>query len=107
MVRDSLEFRFVEVQSQLLAAPKVFEVSGGAEDGEEGYPFYSVQVQELGEAFDEVLEISWSTMHDELYVAGRIGGEDAWVTSEKHPFEDARGTDVLDAGILRPKRETP
>ena len=105
-----LEFRFVEAEGQLVIAPGLVEMVGGSEDGTEAYPFFSVHLSGLMELFDQPPEVLWTTMHDELHVdglhvEGKIDGQDAWVTFQKAPFDDAKAaSEVVDGGMVRPKR---
>jgi hypothetical protein len=102
----SLDVRFVPVESQLVVAPALAEIVGGAEDGEEVYPLFSAHLAELAKTFDGMPEMSWDTMYDELHVEGEIDGEDAWITIQKFPFSDDDETRwVIEEGTLRRRKD--
>ena len=48
-------------------------------------------------ALDEVPEVMWQTMHEELWIEGTIRGEAAFVIIRRNPF-DAAGTRESSAG---------
>ena len=84
----SFELRFSPGECRLIIAPVLDEIVGGAEDGEEVFPFFSMHLTELAQAFDALPEMSWDTMHDKLHVEGEIDGEDVWITIQKFPLKD-------------------
>ncbi len=73
--------RFSPEECQLIIAPALAEIVGGAEDGEEVFSFFSMHLAALTQAFDALPEMSWDTMHDDLHVEGEIDGEDDWTRS--------------------------
>jgi len=94
------------VECQLIIAPVLAEIVGGAEDGEEVFPFFSMHLAALAQAFDALPEMSWDTMHDDLHVEGEIDGEDAWITIQKFPFEEEdRPRWVIEGGTIRKREE--
>ena len=102
----SLDIRYNDVEYQLLIAPDVLELVGGKHDGDEVYPFFTVNLSVLFESFDETPEVMWHTMHDELWVDGRIGGEDAFIIFKRHPFDDVGpASHVFEGNMLREKRD--
>ena len=89
----------------MLVAPDVIELVGGEHDGEDVYPFLTIDLSELSEEFDETPEMTWHTMHDELWVNGKIDGENAFVIFRRTPFSDVAPTShVFDGNKLREKR---
>ncbi len=69
------------------------------------YPFFTVDLSVLFESFDETPGVVWHTMHDELWVDGRIGGEDAFIIFRRNPFSDVGpASQVLEGNMLREKR---
>jgi len=103
----SFELRFISEESQLVIAPALAEMVGGAEDGEEVYAPFSVHLAELAKAFDVLSEMSWNTMHDELHLEGEIDGEDVWITLQKFPFEDdEKPRWLIEEGVLRRRNES-
>ena len=102
----SLDIEFDAEDSHLVCAPAMTEVAGGAEDGNQVFPFFSVHLAELSKAFDSAPEMSWDTMHDDLHVEGEIDGEDAWITIQKFPFEgEDRPGWVIDGGTIRRRED--
>jgi len=102
----SFELQFSPVECQLIIAPVLAEIVGGAEDGEEVFPFFSTHLAALAQAFDALPEMSWDTMHDDLHVEGEIDGEDAWITIQKFPFEEEdRPRWVIEGGTIRKREE--
>ncbi len=102
----SFELQFSPVECQLIIAPSLAEIVGGAEDGEEVFPFFSMHLAALAQIFDALPEMSWDTMHDELHVEGEIDGEDAWITIRKFPFEEeASPRWVIAGGTIRRREE--
>ena len=69
-------------------SPAVSEIVGGAEDGDEVFPFFSLHLAMLASVFDRLPEMSWGTLHDELHVEGSIDGDDAWITVRKFPLQE-------------------
>jgi len=56
--------------------------------------------------FDELPEVMWTTMHDELWVDGQIDGAAAFVMFRRNPFSDAGpASQVMDGNTVRKKRE--
>ncbi len=102
----SLDIRYNEVECQMVIAPDVLELVGGEHDGDQVYPLFTVHLSVLNDLFDETPEVMWHTMHDELWVDGRIGGEDAFIIFRRNPFDDAGpASQVLEGNILREKQE--
>ncbi len=98
----SFELRFIPEECQLIIAPAVAEIVGGAEDGEEVFAYFSIHLAAVAQAFDALPEMSWDTMHDELHVEGEIDGEDAWITVQKFPLtDDEKPRWVIEGGALR------
>ena len=94
------------MECQLIIAPALAEIVGGAEDGEAVFPFFSMHLAALAQAFDALPEMSWDTMYDELHVEGEIDGEDAWITIRKFPFEEEdRPRWVIEGGSIRRREE--
>jgi hypothetical protein len=100
------ETRANDEEKHIYLAPSVVEMVGGKGDGEEGYAFSQLDVEQLREVFDEVQGVSWDTMHDELTVEGVVVGESGCLTICKLPFEDAAARKVFDQQALRRKRRT-
>lgn len=101
-----IDVRYNESEEQLIIAPDIAELVGGPDDGEEVFPFFSLHVTALLEVFEKHPEVTWHTMHDELWVEGRIDGQDAFVIFRRHPFDDAGpANQVVDGGTLRDKRD--
>jgi hypothetical protein len=92
----SISWRFNAEENWLQLAPCLLELVGGAEDGASVYPFYSLNVSHLIEIFDELPEMLWNTMYDEFSMEGQIGGDDAWITFSRAPFDDEEPQDVFD-----------
>ena len=102
----SLDIRYNEVECQILIAPDVVELVGGEHDGDEVYPFFTVHLSALCESFDETPEVMWLTMHNELWVEGKIGGEDAFIIFRRNPFDDVGpASQVLEGNMLREQRD--
>ncbi len=102
----SFELQFSPVECQLIIAPALAEIVGGAEDGEEVFAFFSIHLAALAQAFDALPEMSWDTMYDELHVEGEIDGADAWITIRKFPFEEEdRPRWVIERGSIRRREE--
>ena len=102
----SFELQFSLVECQLIIAPSLAELVGGAEDSEEVFPFFSMHPAALVQAFDALPEMSWDTMHDELHVEGEIDGENAWITIQKFPFkEEDQPRWVIEGGTIRRRKE--
>lgn len=100
----TIEWRFVPREQQLVVAPGLLELVGGAEDGEVVYPYFVVHLRELAEEFDSPPSLEWNTMHDELWVSGEMDGEEAFVILRKEPFADgAAPSHRLDGARLRRK----
>ena len=79
----SFELRFSPEECQLIIAPAVPEMVGGAEDGEEVFPFFSIHLAELAKAFDA------------LPMA-------RWIMLQKLPFnDDVQPRWLLEEGVLR------
>ncbi len=98
----SFELQFSPMECQLIIAPALAEIVGGAEDSEEVFPFFSMHLAELAQAFDALPEMSWDTMYDELHVEGEIDAEDAWITIRKFPFEETdRPRWVIEGGTIQ------
>ncbi len=85
---SGLEWIFVEEEQQLIFAPPVVEIQGGAHDGAEVYSFYRVEIDSIFMLFDEPPSVSFSTREDECSIEGTIDEVHAWITFQKHPFED-------------------
>lgn len=104
----TISWRFDEVESWLQVAPSRLERVGGANDGESIFPFYSLDISELIEVFDEFPAMHWNSMHDEFSVEGKIDGDDAWITFSRDPFDDEEPEDVIDrkGGIRKKKLPT-
>jgi len=85
---SGLEWVFDEEEQQLIFAPPVVELQGGAHDGAEVYSFYRVEFDSIFMLFDEPPSVSFSTREDECCIEGTIDGAHAWITFQKHPFED-------------------
>ena len=100
----SLDIRYGE--GELVVAPDVLELVGGENDGDEVFAFFNVELNALMDEFDERPEVTWNTMHDELWVDGRIGGTAAFVIFRRNPFSDiGSASQVLDGNAIRGKRE--
>ena len=100
----SLDIRCAE--GELVIAPDVLELVGGENDGDEVFPFFNVELSALLDEFDERPEVTWNTMHDELWVDGQIGGADAFVIFRRNPFSNVgSASQVLDGSMIREKRE--
>jgi hypothetical protein len=100
-----LSWRFDEEDNHLRLAPALMEMSGGADDGQEVYPFYSLDVSSLIEVFDKPPSMSWSTMTNEFSLEGPIGGNDSWITFCRDPFDDDEPQDMVDPdGGIRQKK---
>ena len=102
----SLDIRYNTAERQLVIAPNVLELVGGEHDGDEVFAFFSVNLTALMDAFDELPEVTWNTMHDELWLEGHIDGADAFVILRRNPFSDAGpASEVMDGNTIRKKRE--
>ena len=103
----SFELRFVPEECQLSIAPALVEIVGGAEDGEEAFAYFSLQLAALARAFDGLPHMSWNTMQDELHVEGTIDGEDAWITVQKFPFgDDEKPRWLIEGAVLRRREDS-
>jgi hypothetical protein len=103
----SFELRFSPEECQLIIAPALAEMVGGAEDGEEVYAPFSLHLAELVKAFDALPEMSWYTMHDELHMEGEIDGEDVWIILQKFPFkDDEKPRWLIEEGVLRRRNDS-
>lgn len=101
----TISWCFNEEENWLRVAPSLVEIVGGADDGESVYPLYSLQMSILIESFDELPEMLWDTMNNELSVEGKIDGDEAWITFSKEPFDDDEPQDVIDPnGGIRKKK---
>lgn len=101
----TLSWRFHESEHWLRIAPCSVELVGGANDGEAVYPFFFLHLSNLIAIFDELPEMFWDTMNNEFSLEGQIGGEDAWITFSRVPFDDEEPQDVLDPqGGIRKKK---
>jgi hypothetical protein len=100
----ALDIQYVE--GELVISPDVLELVGGENDGDEVFPFFNVELSALMDEFDERPEVTWNTMHDELWVDGQIGGTAAFVIFRRNPFSDVGSASrVLDGSTIREKRE--
>jgi len=50
--------RFSPEECQLIIAPALAEIVGGADDGEAAFPFFSMHLAALAQAFDALPEMS-------------------------------------------------
>ena len=101
----SLDIRYNEGECQIVIAPDVLELVGGEHDGDEVYPFFTVNLSVLNDVFVETPEVMWHTMHDELWVDGKIGGEHAFIIFRRNPFSDVGpASQVLEGNMLREKK---
>ena len=102
----SLDIRYNTADCKLIIAPDVLELVGGEHDGDEVFAFFTVDLTALMNEFDELPEVMWNTMHDELWVDGQIDGADAFVIFRRNPFSDAGpASQVTDGNTIRKKRE--
>lgn len=101
----SFDLQYLAEESHLIVAPATIELVGGAEDGEEIYPQFSVHLAALAKKFDAPPEMSWDTLYDELQIDGEIDGQDAWITLRKFPLEeDEEPQWLLERGKLRRRK---
>ena len=100
----TISWRFHKDENWLRLAPSLVEMVGGADDGEPVYPFFFLHISPLIEVFDDLPEMAWDTMSNELSLEGKIDGEDAWINLSREPFEDEEPRDVFDRkGGIRKK----
>jgi len=85
---SGLQWLFDEEEQELIFAPPVVQLQGGARDGAEVYSFYHVQLNSIFMLFDKPPAISFSTRDNECSIEGTVNGAHAWITFQKHPFED-------------------
>ena len=83
-----LRWAFIPEEEQLILAPAVVELEGGAHDGAEVYSFYHVELNSIFMLFDEMPTVSFSTRDGECSVEGMIEDTHAWIVCQTHPFED-------------------
>ncbi len=86
---SGLSWLFDPEEQELIFAPPVVELKGGAHDGREVFSFYYVQLHSIFMLFDEVPNVSFLTRDCECSVEGTIDGVHAYITFQQHPFEDA------------------
>jgi hypothetical protein len=102
----SLDIQYGTAECELIIAPDVLELVGGEHDGDEVFAFFTVNLTALMDEFDELPEVMWNTMHDELWVDGQIDGAAAFVIFRRNPFSDAGpASQVMDGNTVRKKRE--
>ena len=85
---EPLQWAFDETEQQLIFAPAVAEIQGGANDGAEVYSYYDVDLHSIFMLFDEVPSVSFSTREGECSVEGTIDEDHAWIVFRSLPFAD-------------------
>lgn len=95
---SGLRWEFVPQEQQLILAPVVAELQGGAEDGAEVYSFYRVELHSIFMLFDETPAVSFSTRDGECSVEGTIEDAPAWIVFQTYPFEDENPSFIVKDG---------
>jgi len=93
-----ISWRYDPDDSCLMLAPALLEMVGGANDGEEVYPSYSLDVSSFSVVFDELPVTIWDGMANELSMEGNIDGNDAWIIIRRDPFDDDEPNDIVEPG---------
>ena len=91
-----LRWAFIPEEAQLILAPAVVEIEGGAHDGAEVYSFYRVELNSIFMLFNEPPAVSFSTRDGECSVEGTIEDAPAWIVFQTHPFEDENPSFIVD-----------
>ena len=100
-----LRWAFVPKEQQLVLAPTVVEVQGGAHDGAEVFSFYNVELHSIFMLFDEPPAVFFSTRDGECSVEGTIDDAHAWITFQTQPFEDEGPSHTINDGTWREKHD--
>jgi len=85
---SGLQWLLDPIEQQLIFAPPVVELQDSDHDGAEVYSFYRVELDSIFMLFDEPPAVAFSTREDECSIEGTIDEARAWITFQKHPFED-------------------
>ena len=96
-----LHWLFDPVEQQLIFAPPVVELQGGAHDGAEVFSFYNAEIHSIFMLFDEQPAVCFSTRDGECSVEGDIDGEHAWITFQTQPFDDESPSYTVKDGSWR------
>lgn len=94
----ALCWAFIPEEGQLILAPAVVELEGGAHDGAEVFSFYHVEVHSIFMLFDEPPAVTFSTRDGECSVEGMIEDAPAWIVFQTHPFEDESPSFIVKDG---------